>query len=307
MLEAAEWRSHSHEVTQQIERVLTLTVDAETGVRGCLLTGDGTFLEPYEYARAQLPDSLARLRRLTADNPAQLQNVIRVETLAGARLAGLAYRLRVNRNKASSLPPDEIANLVQGKEVMDALRVAIAQAQALEAVLLDDREEAVRRSTATVRRDLNLGAGIGALLLLAGLVGFGREIRLRWQAEGELQHQTMVLRSVLESITDGVAVANPEGRFTLFNRAGERILGVGAASGGPSEWPEHFGLFRLDRDHALLGRGAAASAGAQGRDCARRRDPHPQPPPGRSRPHVDDGIAPGRPARAGARRSRGLS
>src|SRR4051812_25572784 len=41
----------SHAVIESSDAVLTRTVDAETGQRAFLLTGDGRFLEPYQGAR----------------------------------------------------------------------------------------------------------------------------------------------------------------------------------------------------------------------------------------------------------------
>jgi methyl-accepting chemotaxis protein len=38
---------HTQEVIGQVQRVLALGVDAETGVRGFAITGEDAFLEPY--------------------------------------------------------------------------------------------------------------------------------------------------------------------------------------------------------------------------------------------------------------------
>ena len=54
-------------------------------------------------------------------------------------------------------------------------------------------------------------------------------------------------QGILESITDGVVVADREGRFRHFNRAAERILGIGLMEVPPSEWPKTYGCFLEDR------------------------------------------------------------
>lgn len=76
-------------------------------------------------------------------------------------------------------------------------------------------------------------AGIGARALLATgmllliLIIFDRHMdgRLSAMAAVELDHAR--LRSVLFAIGDGVVVADAQGRFTMFNPAAERILGLG--------------------------------------------------------------------------------
>jgi len=55
-----------------------------------------------------------------------------------------------------------------------------------------------------------------------------------------------MLRSVLDSMTEGLAAADEQGKFVLWNPAAEAILGLGATELGPSEWSEHYGLFMTD-------------------------------------------------------------
>jgi len=56
-----------------------------------------------------------------------------------------------------------------------------------------------------------------------------------------------VLRAVLENLTDGLVVADPQGRFVFFNPEAERILGIGATSAGPAEWSSAYGCYLPDR------------------------------------------------------------
>ncbi len=67
------------------------------------------------------------------------------------------------------------------------------------------------------------------------------------RSEGDLQSQTRILRSILDSMGDGVVVANERGEFLLFNAAAERILGAGATLGGPESWAQKYGLYLPDQ------------------------------------------------------------
>jgi PAS domain S-box-containing protein len=71
------------------------------------------------------------------------------------------------------------------------------------------------------------------------------EEELRRRAE-ELQEARERLASILESIGEGVVVADQNGKFTVFNPAAERILGLGATATGPGEWSETYGVFLPD-------------------------------------------------------------
>ena len=55
--------NHTNVVRQRLNVFAADLVDAETGQRGFLLTGQEPFLEPYNQARASLPSELAMLRQ----------------------------------------------------------------------------------------------------------------------------------------------------------------------------------------------------------------------------------------------------
>ncbi|MGA9528638.1 MAG: PAS domain S-box protein [Terriglobales bacterium] len=61
-----------------------------------------------------------------------------------------------------------------------------------------------------------------------------------------LETQTLMLQSVLDSIEEGLVVADEHGKFIIWNPAARRILGLEAASVPTAEWPRHYGLFRED-------------------------------------------------------------
>src|SRR6516165_6696827 len=55
-------------------------------------------------------------------------------------------------------------------------------------------------------------------------------------SEDALRKQTRILQSVLDSMGDGVVVADETGRFLIFNPAAEQILGNGATDVSPEQW-----------------------------------------------------------------------
>src|ERR1017187_2599839 len=58
---------HTYQVHLELRRVLIRLVNAETAVRGYLLTRRAAFLEPYLTARKELPERIEFLRLLTGD------------------------------------------------------------------------------------------------------------------------------------------------------------------------------------------------------------------------------------------------
>ncbi len=61
-----------------------------------------------------------------------------------------------------------------------------------------------------------------------------------------LQIQTLMLQSVLNSMSEGLVVTDESGKFTLWNPAAEKILGLGSTDLPGQEWARHYGLFLPD-------------------------------------------------------------
>lgn len=66
-------------------------------------------------------------------------------------------------------------------------------------------------------------------------------------SQNDLQQQTGILQSILDSMGDGVAVADERGELLLLNPAAESVLGIGLSPGGPATWAQHYGLYETDQ------------------------------------------------------------
>ncbi|MBB3190614.1 ATP-binding protein [Halomonas cerina] len=96
-------------------------------------------------------------------------------------------------------------------------------------------------------------AGAGTLEGLdADLAAFEGELRTLFSSEGvsptpfEALREQAVLRTVLESMVEGVIVADMEGHLLIFNASARELLGQGPLDHGPSAWSEAYGLFYAD-------------------------------------------------------------
>ena len=86
---AARRVTHTLEVMEQLQSVLSLAKDAETGQRGFLLTGEQPYLEPNIAAKAQLPEALKKARDLVQDDPVQAQRLGSLEQTVKDKLTEL--------------------------------------------------------------------------------------------------------------------------------------------------------------------------------------------------------------------------
>jgi CHASE3 domain sensor protein len=71
LINRTEWVMHTDRVIAELEATLSTLKDAETGERGYIITGEETYLEPYQAALGQIDRHVQAVRDLTVDNPSQ--------------------------------------------------------------------------------------------------------------------------------------------------------------------------------------------------------------------------------------------
>jgi rsbT co-antagonist protein RsbR len=68
----------------------------------------------------------------------------------------------------------------------------------------------------------------------------------RKRAELAAREQAELFQTVIDQMSDGVILADPDGRFRIFNQASQRIFGPNRDTAGAA-WAEHYGMFRPDQ------------------------------------------------------------
>jgi CHASE3 domain sensor protein len=155
--------AHTNEVKTQLQALLASLIDAETGERGYIITGNDSYLQPYTRGVAAAATEIRRGRQLTADNREQQIDLDRVAAETQVKLDQLARGIQARRDKAfEAAQAVVLTNL--GKRTMDGIRAVVARMEAREDALLAARTAAADRAYNTARfTALTIGA--------VGLVG----------------------------------------------------------------------------------------------------------------------------------------
>jgi PAS domain S-box-containing protein len=66
------------------------------------------------------------------------------------------------------------------------------------------------------------------------------------QSRQALESKTFMLQSVLDSMVEGLAVADEQGKLVIWNPAAEKIVGLGSTHLPPGEWSAHYGVYLPD-------------------------------------------------------------
>jgi len=181
--------SHTIEVREQLQAVLSALKDGETGQRGYLLTGIETYLLPYNNAKAALPGEIANLRRLVSDSPEQLKRLDAIAGLTNDKLNELAETIGLYRDHHV----DDSLSVVRsdrGKLAMDRLRALLTEMSNHERDLLADRQTdwqaAVNFSSAITWG----GSTLLLVLIVAAAITTSRDYRVRerqvWIRAGQI-------------------------------------------------------------------------------------------------------------------------
>lgn len=129
---------HTMEVQRAFNAALLALGGAESGLRGFLLTGNEAFLRPHREAAELLPQQLVDLRRLVADNPAQLANLDAFVPLIEQRLTAINTALAAH---GAGRRADAVAALQRsGLPTLNDIRSRIEAATDLEQKLLVERQ-----------------------------------------------------------------------------------------------------------------------------------------------------------------------
>ena len=80
VLRDGSWVEHSHMVLQQQAEVSANVATMESSARGFVASGNSEFEGEFKNAEARLATSVADLRRLTHDNPAQQADLGRLQS-----------------------------------------------------------------------------------------------------------------------------------------------------------------------------------------------------------------------------------
>lgn len=201
--------AHSDKVIATLEKLLSVMKDAETGQRGYLLSGQITFLEPYNGAYGAAETLTDQLQMLTADNHRQQTNIAMIRQVLTQRLNTL-QQLISKKQRSGTITP---ADLEVSKKAMDAFRAAIAKAERDESRLLNER-------TATLNYYSTLTP---IFLIFAAAVAIGtsgysyfsviRDVREKDRLRIELEQsdeETQALNEELTAANEEITAANEE-------------------------------------------------------------------------------------------------
>lgn len=154
-----EWVEHTHKVIGDITGLLSNAVDMETGMRGYLLSGTDSFLEPYNLGSLAFFNGADDLIETVSDNPVQVKRLKEAKATIDDWMNKVADPLIIVRKdvELGIKPMTAIINTVnrqKGKVFFDKFRDLIAKLKGAEEALLDERKVAAHEASTIITVNL---------------------------------------------------------------------------------------------------------------------------------------------------------
>ncbi len=242
--------THTVSVVDGLQRLQGMLVDAETGQRGYLITGEEAYLEPYTAAQMALPGALSTVRALISDDAAQ---VARFDDVAGAatQRAELLEQTIALRRSGDAAGAADLIRLGRGKALMDRIRAGVGEMLAFERARLQTLQAERDVAAAWSLQVTLVGSAILLLLVAAAAVMTSRAFRQReseaWIRSGQAGLATLLqgeLRAEFlgERVLSYLAqlLAAPVGAFYILDEGGNlrRVAGYGLSQDPAPPMPE---------------------------------------------------------------------
>lgn len=149
---------------QSVAQLMHTMLDAETGTRGFLLTGDERYLQPYDSAIAQLGTNLGQLRQLLAEQPEELAEFELMALHISRKQSELDLSVRMRKIGNDDAWKFMLTTDV-GKQHMDAIRLQSEKLMTASLTKMEAAHQQINHSLLLSR------IGIAAISL-SGLLAF---------------------------------------------------------------------------------------------------------------------------------------
>jgi PAS domain S-box-containing protein len=220
IVDNTSWERHTHDVITNIDDLFTDLLNAETGQRGYIITGQNSFLDPYNLALQNIDKNFQTLQELTKDNPIQQKYLSDIRPLIDEKLILLKENITLSNSKGLNGASINVT-FEKGKQTMDSIRNIMNSMETEEFSLLKVRVADTEQTTNTTKNELLFGGIIGLIFFF--IVNY---IINKFIIEGLVKKPIFEReKQLLESVGDGVIAIDRSFKITLFNKAATVLSG----------------------------------------------------------------------------------
>ena len=161
---AEDWLVRTELVRSDLRAARNALIDAETSVRGFVISGDEKFLLPYQRAQTVFPRRARDVEELLEDNPDQLRHLAELKNLVAARFSAFAKLIEAARQKNEHVFDAQRSQLVQeGDMPMEQVRAKFREMDQAEDRLDVEENKNLDKLRKTASITIGFSAAFGVL------------------------------------------------------------------------------------------------------------------------------------------------
>lgn len=188
--------AHAQEVRLELNSLMQNILDAETGQRGFLLTGEARYREPYDEAVKQIDGHFQVLRRLYEGRPDEMERLHVLTDHVTRKLAEIEMSVRL-RAEGNDDAWKFVLTTDVGREEMSAIRGKTQELIDYSNRSLETGQRQIGRALRTARLGI-------ALVALAALLAFYLYLRQTHRLRASSQRQQEMLQRERNALEDEV-------------------------------------------------------------------------------------------------------
>jgi CHASE3 domain sensor protein len=169
----------------RLDDTLRFTLDIESALTGFVITGNQTYLEPYQKGKSKIPQVIAQMRAMAFDDPAELEELARLEVWTAEYVAQVDRKIELRKQDGFDAAIMTLSDSPE-RSVTANIRASIDRLKNIELTALQRREKMLDQSFFRTIWVLIIGCLAGIVALGAANILVSREVGSRRYAVAAL-------------------------------------------------------------------------------------------------------------------------
>ncbi len=220
------WINHSTKIIDHLEKTLSGVKDAETGMRGFIISNDTNALAPYKYSFVTVNNSLAQLKAEIKDDDFHLTRFAMLNTFINKRYARLDSSRNIYANNNQSINHHLISSFIIGSDYMDSIRIVVSSMEQHEQALMQSKNKELDAKQNALNSIIISSLILAIVFIIFGFFTFKRENKARLLAEkksDEYQHQLQQRIAELDNANKKLVEIKGSEKFAATGRIARTI------------------------------------------------------------------------------------